>query len=166
MADGETRIGVESSSVYVETKVKTNIVDNYLSIVMPKTLSADHTAVGLKGIEKAHEALVFGDVCYFNSDGEMAKADADAYATAGGGLAMAIASIDANADGLFLFNGKARDDSFAWTPGAFLYLSTTPGALDATAPSATDDVIKPIAQAAGNADTIIFYGTPGGVEHT
>lgn len=35
-----------------------------------------------------------------------------------------------------------RNDGWTWTAGATLYLSTTPGAITATQPSGTDDVIR------------------------
>jgi len=136
------------------------------SIIMPKTLSTDHTSVGMKCIQTAGEALVFGDICCGNNSGKWVKADADAWSTAGGMLLMADASISSDADGVFLITGIARDDTSNWTLNAPLFLSTTPGVLTETAPSGTDDVIKIVAQATNNADTILFRGIQGGIEHT
>jgi hypothetical protein len=93
----------------------------------------------------------------------MVKADADAIASAGA-LFMAIATISNDADGLFLITGIARDDSYAWTVGAQLYLSTTAGALTETAPSGADDVDFPIA-VARDADTIFFGLRVGALEN-
>lgn len=164
MANNETRLGIESDSVYLEKKVTVDYTDGYLSIIMPKTLTTDHTAIGKKAYKTAAESLVFGDVCYINSNGKMAKADADAIASAGA-VFLCLGSYSADADGKFLVSGLARDDNWNWTPGAWLFVSTTAGALTETAPSATDDVIKPAAMA-WDADHVMFGMCIGGVEHT
>lgn len=107
------------------------------------TLTSDHTASGNIITATAGEALAFGDVCYFKSDGKFWKSDADAAATSIGMLTMAIATISANAAGLFLKKGFARDDTWAWTAGAELWLdTTTAGGMTATKPSGTLDIVR------------------------
>ena len=46
-----------------------------------------------------------------------------------------------------------------WTVGGIIYLSTTPGALTQTAPSATDDVVR-VCGWAVNADTVFWNPSP------
>jgi hypothetical protein len=90
----------------------------------------------------AAENLEFGDVCYMNSAGKMAKADADAIATSGA-VAIATGTIATDATGNFMLNGAIRkDDAYTFTPGGLIYLATTAGAVTQTAPSGTDDVVQ------------------------
>lgn len=126
--------------------------------------AADVTADGLKVDLVAAENLVFGEVCYINSAGKLAKADADAIATSSA-FFMALASISTDATGSFLALGFARNDAWTWTVGGLIYLSTTPGALTQTAPSGTDDVIQ-ILGVATHADRMIFRPNLVQVEHT
>jgi len=108
------------------------------SLILPITLATDATAVGEKITATAGENLVFGDNCYLKSDGKWWKTDADAAATMPG-TALAIATISANATGLFLKWGYARKDSLwtSMTVGADIYASQTGGALTQTAPTPT-----------------------------
>ena len=125
--------------------------------------TADTTADGLKVDLVAAENLVFGEVCYINSSGKLAKADADAIATASA-FFMALASISTDATGTFLHIGFVRNDAWNWTVGGLIYLSTTAGALTQTRPSATDDVIQ-ILGVATHADRMIFNPSLIQVEH-
>jgi hypothetical protein len=108
--------------------------------------------------------LVYGDFCYMKSDGKMWKGDADAIATSSV-IGMASATINAEASGSFLLWGFARDDTWTWTPGGLIYLSTTAGAPTQTAPSDTDDVIQ-ILGVATHADRMLFKPELVQVEHT
>ena len=115
----------------------------------------------------ANQNQAFGDVCYIDSDGEAHIADASVIAS-GKALVMAVATITAGNPGNYLVIGVARDDSWAWTPGAFIYLSltgTTTNTLTATAPSATDECIV-ILGIATHADRIFFHPQLVIVEHT
>lgn len=134
------------------------------SFILPVTLTTDHTAVGEKVTTTAGENLVFGDNCYLKSDGKWWKADASASSTMPGTM-MAVATIAANATGLFLKWGYARDDS-AWvsmTVGADIYTSETAGGLTQTAPTPTSSATV-ILQRVGKAPSsntasigVIFY---------
>jgi hypothetical protein len=107
------------------------------------TLASDVQASGNIITATAGENVAFGNVCYFKSDGKFWKTDADAEATSKGLLVMAIASISANAAGLFLKSGFARNDAWNWTAGAELFLDTaTAGGLTATKPSGTLDIVR------------------------
>jgi hypothetical protein len=119
------------------------------------TLVSDHTSSGFTITATAGENVVFGDVCYFKSDGKFWKTDADAVATSKGLLAMAIATINANTSGLFLKDGYARDDTWSWVVADELFLSTDPGVMTAVKPSGTTDVVRLVAYVKA-ADYILF----------
>ena len=134
------------------TKKHTQNTDN--TIELTEAPSSDHTATGVKCDFTAGESVVFGEVCYIKSDGKMWKADADAEATSYC-IAIALESISADASGSFLLIGVARDDSWAWTVGSPIYLSTTAGAMTQTAPSGSGDIVQ-ILGIATHADRVYF----------
>ena len=123
-------------------------------IIIDSTPDSDHTASGIKSTFTAGENVAFGDVCYVKSDGKMWKGDANSDSTASV-VVMALETISADASGSFLLIGIARDDSWAWTVGALLYLSGTAGALTETAPSSSGDQVQ-ILGVATHADRIYF----------
>lgn len=116
--------------------------------------AADLDYSGITQVLQAGEALAFGNIVYLKSDGKVWKADADAESTAPA-MAMALGTISANAYGLFLLIGTARNDAWNWTVGGKLYMDTTAGAITQSQPSATDDVIQVIGIAT-HADRIFF----------
>lgn len=136
------------------------------NLLIDPTPSSDHTANGLKTTLTAGTALVFGDACYIGADSKMEKCDADAEATSRC-VALCLETIAENATGTFLiFCGFARDDTWNWTIGGGVYLSTTAGALTQTAPSGTDDCIV-IVGVALTADILYFNPSIQAiVEHT
>ena len=128
--------------------------------------TTDHTAYGIIEEFTAHDAQNFGDVCYVNSDGEMALADADAIATANV-VAMTVETIAADSAGDYLLFGTARDDTWAWTPGGKIFLTvtgTTGNTLSQSAPTGTDDCVV-ILGVATHADRMIFKPESVIVEH-
>ena len=126
----------------------------------------DHTANGLTTDRiNAGTSISFGQLCYLASDGEWALADADATATTDKLLAIALeAGTDGNQMKVALPGSCVRDDTWAWTIGGAIYVSTTAGAMTQTAPSATDDVIRVVGYAL-NAD-VIYFMPETGVTHT
>lgn len=118
---------------------------------------SDHTATGIIASYTAGENLVYGNLCYLKSDGKWWKSDADTAATMPG-MKMALATISADASGLFLCWGVARDDSWAWTIGGMIYASTDGGGLTQTAPSGDGDQIQIVGKAK-TATTIFFHPT-------
>lgn len=120
------------------------------------TPDTDHTANGFTtNTINAGATIAIMETCYLASDGEWALTDADAESTASGMLAI---SLESKTDGQamrVITHGYVRDDSWAWTAGQLIYLSTTPGALTATAPSATGDVVRVVGYAI-TADVIYF----------
>jgi flagellar hook-associated protein FlgK len=130
-------------------------VDGYVKINSEP--AADHTAKGTVAEFTANENQAFGDVCYIDSAGEMALADADAIATARvAGMCLETVTTGNPAD--YLLFGIARDDTWAWTVGDPVYLSTTGttgNTLTQTAPSATGDAVVALGIAT-HADRILF----------
>jgi len=109
--------------------------------------------------------LAFGEICYLNSSGKWALADASAVATARA-LAMAAEAITVDTAGDFLLLGFARDDTaWAWTVGGEIYLSETAGALTQTAPTTTDSVTQ-VMGIAIHADRMYFKPSSDIVVHT
>jgi hypothetical protein len=126
--------------------------------VLPQSL-ADDTWDGPRANLQAGENLVLGDVCYINSSSKMVKADADAASTAGA-MFIAIEAIATDASGWFGgAGGFLRDDTDTYTPGATLYLSTTPGELTETQPSGSGDQIQVMGHVY-KSNIIYFYPSP------
>ena len=131
------------------------------------TPDSDETYSGTISQFTANENQAFGDVCYINGDGEMQLGDADAIATSKIVGMCADDTISADASGNYLLYGIARDDTWDWTVGGFIYLSTTGttgNTLTQTAPSGTDDTIV-IVGVATNADRMFFNPQLVIVEH-
>jgi hypothetical protein len=141
-----------------------NLDPNGKLFLVNTTMGADHTAEGLASTETAGENLVFGDIVYDKSDGKVWKADANA-AGLFPATGVALGTINTDATGAILRLGMVRDDTYNWTIGAKLYLSTTAGALTATQPTATDDCIQVLATCRKNADTIWFNPSPDYFTH-
>ena len=132
--------------------INLGVDDGIFPTVAPTT---DHNASGNKATLTAGENLVFGEACYIKSDGKAWKADADGTAPAERGLLIALATISADAEGVFALPSTfIRDDTWAWTVGNPIYLSATAGALTQTAP--TPALVMGIAT---HADRMYFYPT-------
>ena len=116
--------------------------------------SSDHKVSGSTVTLTAGENVAFGDVCYFKSDGKAWKADASAISTAPATY-LAAAVISADAAGVFLRDGFARDDTWSWTVGGKIYLSETAGAFTQTAPTTASSVTQ-VLGVATHADRIDF----------
>jgi hypothetical protein len=115
------------------------------------------TATGIKITLTANENQAFGDVCYIDSAGEAALADADAYATASA-VFMCLQTVTTGNPASYLALGIARNDSWAWTVGGLIYLSTTGtsgNTLTQTAPSGAGDIVQ-VLGVATHADRMYF----------
>jgi hypothetical protein len=126
----------------------------------------DHIARGNRLYLPTSVNVAIGDACYVTSNGKLAIGDADAIATSSC-LFMATESLNANTSGYFLTMGTVRDDSWNWTVGGLIYLSTsgtTGNSLTQTAPSGMDDVIQ-ILGVALSADMIYFTPNLMQIEH-
>lgn len=136
-------------------------------LILTAAPSTDHAASGIKIQLAAHETQAFGDLCYIASDGQAQLVDADAIATASGIAMCADASIAADATGTYLLYGIARDDTWNWTVGGLIYITTTGttgNTLTQTAPSGTDDVVQIVGMAM-HAHRMLFFGNLVQVEH-
>lgn len=134
-------------------------------VKIDSTPAPDHTGKGIVAEFVANEAQAIGDVCYIDSAGEMALADADAIATSVV-VGMCIdATVAADATGNYLLSGIARDDTWTWTVGGPIYLSTTGtsgNTLTQTAPSGTDDCVV-VVGVATHADRMLFNPSAQGI---
>lgn len=136
------------------------------SIQLDHALGTDHHWSGVTMLGTAGAALAFGELCYL--DGEAANdkwelADSDAEATSGDVLLgiCVLAAIEDAATELLLF-GFVRDDSrydFG-SGGDALYVENgtdgSAGAVRATRPSGSGDIVRVVGHAHDDADTIFF----------
>lgn len=138
--------------------IGTNILRIAGNIDMDGTPATDDTFVGPSTDEfQASATIAQWEAVYLNSSSQWALTDADAAATAGTvmvALATEAGTLN-NALRVALPGSFVRNDAWTWTVGGPIYLSTTPGALTQTAPSATDDVVRILGYAV-NADTIYW----------
>jgi hypothetical protein len=95
-----------------------------------------------------------GALLYKASDGNWEEADADSSATMGM-LGIAVESGTGTKD--VLIRGFVKDTAWSWTPGAQLFASTTTGAITATAPSATGDIVQVVGYAT---EATVMYFNP------
>jgi hypothetical protein len=89
---------------------------------------------------------------FMAADGHFEEADADAGASM---PCVAIATETGTGTKDVLLRGYIRDDSWDWTPGGLIYVSTTQGGLTQTAPSNPSDVVQVVGWA-WSADIMIF----------
>ena len=128
---------------------------------------SDGSFIGIPFIYTAGENLVRGDVCYVKpADGKLWKASATTIATAPC-VAIALATINADATGLFGHSGILRDDTRypALTVNGLLYLATTAGTITQTLPAATNNVDQVLGIALST-HSIIFNPSYSIVEHS
>lgn len=110
-------------------------------------------------------ALGMGDLVYFTSAGNVAKASASGASTYPV-MGMAVASASSGATGSILLHGIYRDDArYNFTVGGPIYLSTTLGTETQTQPSATDNVIQ-LVGIATHADRIYLKPDLTWITHT
>ena len=83
----------------------------------------------------------FGAALYMAADGNFDEADADSASTM---PCRALALETGTGTLKVLLRGFIRDDSWSWTPGADLYVSTTTGALTQTAPTGSGDQVQKV----------------------
>jgi hypothetical protein len=123
-------------------------------IIWDNAPASDDTCSGEVTVYTAGENLVYGDMCYYKSDGKLWKADADASTTMPV-VAMAAATINADATGNFLLRGFVRDDTLNLTVPGLIYASTTAGGQTQTRVSGTGDQLQVIGRAE-HADRFYF----------
>lgn len=113
-----------------------------------------YTGLSRNGLT-AGEGLSSFQVAVLKSDGKWWRADADDDSLSHRLLAMPLENVSTGASGRFLIQGYVRNDAWSWVPGTPLYISSTPGALTSTPPSADGSTARIVAYAA-SANTIWF----------
>ena len=105
----------------------------------------------------AGETITVMQLVELRSDGAWYLADADATGEANGLLGIAIGSGAAGEYiSVALPNSFVRDDSWSWTVGAAIYVSTTPGSLTQVPSTNTDDVVRIIGWST-HANRLFFF---------
>ena len=124
------------------------------TLTLNPTLDSDHSANGdiVPMTVDSTANSVFASALYANSDGELDLADAS---SAGTTPCIAMALEAGTGSKKVLMKGFVRDDTWDWTPGGFVYLSTTAGAFTQTAPSGSGDQVQ-IVGIATHADRMFF----------
>ena len=155
--DLEDKVGLDDSADADSLDYRVGVLEDAETVQLTAEPATDHEASGTTILLTAHENVVFGDVCYINTDGEATIIDADAIASMSA-IVMAVATISADASGEFLLMGIARDDTWDWTVGGLIYgtvTGTTTNTLSQTAPTGEDDVVQ-IMGVATHADRMLF----------
>ena len=121
------------------------------------TPDTDHTANGpqTNTLNSGYSSTIM-DLVYLGSSSKWLAADADATGTSINLLGIALeAKTDTQAMNVALAGSFVRDDTWSWTPGVPLYVSGTLGAITATKPSGSGDVVRTVGYAV-TADVIFF----------
>ena len=140
---------------------KKDTIQGILDLVTVSGLDAtpgtDHTAVGPQtNTLAAGYGSAAMDLVYLGSGSKWLEADADATATSINLLGIALeAKTDTQAMLVALSGSFVRDDTFNWTPGVPLYISGTLGAITATKPTGSGDIVRTVGYAV-TADVIFF----------
>lgn len=116
---------------------------------------ANQTGDGWTITGTVNESVTPGTLLSMGNNGKWAKSnESSANAMPAAGIALEAASGDGDVD--ILIFGLYRDDSlYNWTPGAILYVDNVDGAIAATAPGDSGDLIQVVGIAI-TADIILF----------
>lgn len=131
------------------------------SNVLDGTPDTDHTANGPQ-TDTFQLSGTIGQIqsVYMNSSGQWAQTDASAESTSAGMLALTLESGVANDPVLVALKGSfIRDDSFTFTAGQTIYLSTTAGAWTATEPTGSGDISRVVGYCVAP-DVVYFDPSP------
>jgi hypothetical protein len=127
------------------------------ALSLDATPDTDHTANGpqTSTLNAGYSSTIM-DLVYLGSGGKWLEADSDATGTSINLLGIALeAKTDTQAMNVALPGSFVRDDTWAWTPGVPLYVSGTLGAITATKPTGSGDVVRTVGFAV-HADMIYF----------
>ena len=144
------------SRAYVDASIDSEHL-GATALSLDATPDTDHTANGPQtSTLNAGYGSAIMDLVYLNANGKWLEADADATATSINLLGMALeAKTDGQAMNVALSGSFVRDDTFNWTIGVPLYISGTLGAITATKPTGSGDVVRTVGYAV-TADVIFF----------
>lgn len=159
-ADAITGAEIADDAVDSEHYAAASIDAEHLSataLSLDATPDTDHTAEGpqTSTLNSGYSSAIM-DLVFLGSGGKWLEADADATSTSINLLGMALeAKTDGQAMNVALAGSFVRDDTFNWTPGVPLYVSGTLGAITATKPTGSGDVVRTVGYAV-TADVIFF----------
>ena len=102
--------------------------------------------------------LTSGQLYFVNSTGVWTLANASVSGTSTGMLGIAVGS-SPTTDGL-LVRGYAVNTGYTQTTGSTIYIATTDGALTATAPTGTTQVVRVVGYKTSLSNTIYFTPDP------
>jgi hypothetical protein len=161
--DAETITGTDTARAVTPANARSA----YTPANIAATPGSDHTATGpTTNALNAGGTITIMDLVILNSSSQWVQTDANAAATYAGMLAISLESkTSGQAMKVALPGTFVRDDTWAWTPGAVLYLSETAGQITATQPTTTDAAIRVIGFAV-TADVIYFFPSPDWITHT
>ena len=131
------------------------------SMAMNGTPGSDHTANGPQtNTFAAGYTTTLMDLVYMGSGSKWLEADSDATGTSINLLGIALeVGDDTDAINVALPGSFVRDDTWNWTPGVPLYVSGTLGAITATKPTGSGDIVRTVGFAV-HADYIYFNPSP------
>ena len=169
--DRITTTGTSSTKVMSQGAVKNEVdsVANLKTLTLPTIPASNSSVTGLVELDTANVNMGIGDVVFIggtNSD-RMVLCKADAIADCPYCIAICTGTVTAGNVGTYLTHGDIRYDSWTWTKGGLIYISTTGttgNTLTQTAPLGANNVIMPIG-VAKTAHVIKFFGNLNSVEH-
>jgi hypothetical protein len=126
-------------------------------VTLDGTPADDHTATGPQtNTFNAGYGNAVMDLVYLDGSSTWLEADSDAAGTSINMLGIALAAVDSGAAlNVALPGSFVRDDTFNFTPGLPLYISNTLGAITATKPTGSGDIVRTVGYAI-TADVIYF----------
>ena len=148
-------LGDSSDSGNTKRDTLQGVVD--LVYKLDATPDTDHTANGPQtDTLNAGYGTAAMDLVYLNANGKWLEADADATGTSINLLGIALeAKTDGQAMLVALSGSFVRDDTWNWTIGLPLYVSGDLGAITATKPAGSSDIVRTVGYAL-TADVIYF----------
>ena len=158
-----TDIGTKLTDVVEDTTPQLggdlDINDKYIEL--DPAPASDHTGNGLDAtVTVDGNSLGFGAALYMASDGNYEEAFATSTAT----MPCRVLALETGTGSKkVLHTGYIRDDSWDWTPGLDVYVSTTSGTLTQTVVSGTGEQVQIVGYAL-SADTMFFDPNYGMVE--
>ena len=98
--------------------------------------------------------LTAGNLYFLNSSSVWTIADADVESSSTGLLAIALGT---TASAGMLIRGYVKSSSYTSATGAILYVSTTDGAITATAPTGAGDVVRIVGYQIDSGSDVIYF---------
>lgn len=113
-------------------------------VVVSAALGTDDTweGVGVSGL-LAGATIAQWEAVYVGGSSTYLLADANGSGTYPA-RGLAVAAYSSTDPAIIVREGTVRNDAWNWTPGGTIYISTTPGGLTQTAPSATTEIVQQV----------------------